>query len=177
MRLRPLLVMRIEMAWNISESFRNYHAMLQGFLRKRGASHDLAADITQETFLRILTVQPDAKPSNESAYLTRIARNISIDWYRRQRILDIIPNGEPFLSHIADEIPSAERAVISRQELRIMQSALDELPPEIRRIFFARQEGLTFAEIGARYGLSQHTVFSQMTRILVFLRHRLEAGR
>lgn len=165
------------MAWNISESFRTYHAMLQGFLRKHGASHDLAADITQETYLRILNVQPLAKPLNESAYLTRIARNISIDWHRRQRFLDIVPNGEPVLPYIADETPSAERAVISRQELRILQKALDELPPDIRRVFFARQEGLTFAEIGARYGLSQHTVFSQMTRILLFLRQRLEAAR
>lgn len=165
------------MAWNISDSFRSYHAILQGFLRKRGASHDLAADITQETFLRILTTQPDTKPKNEGAYLARIARNISIDWHRRERIIDIVNNSEPILSYLADEMPGAERAVISRQELRILQEALDELPPEIRRIFFARQEGLTFAEIGLRYGLSQHTVFSQMTRILMFLRQRLEAGR
>ena len=162
---------------DIAALFRRHKGELQGYLRKRGLSPEMAADLTQEAFLRILTAPADARVQNASAYLFRTAANLSVDWARRQRLLPMVPDQEAALAMVVDETPSAERLVISRQELAILQTTLDEVPARVRFVFFARLDGMTFAEIGRRLQVSQHTVFSQMTRVMILLKRSLDFAR
>ena len=165
------------MATDIAALFRMHQKELQGFLRRRGASPELAADLTQEAFLRLLTAQAEASVKNAPAYLFRTAANLSIDWARRQRVLPMAPDPETALALVADETPSVERLVISRQEIAVLQTALDALPSAVRFIFFARLDGMTFAEIGRRLKISPNTAFSQMTRVMVLLKRSLDHAR
>lgn len=162
---------------DIAALFRLHQKELQGFLRKRGASPEVAADLTQEAFLRLLSMPAEASVANSAAYLFRTAANLSVDWRRRQRFLPLAADPEAALATIVDETPSVERLVISRQELAILQSVLDEIPAAVRFVFFARLDGMTFAEIGKRLGISQNTVFSQMNRVMVLLKRSLDYAR
>lgn len=165
------------MAIDIAALFRMHGKELQGFLRKRGASPELAADLSQEAFMRLLTAPADTNVKSATAYLFRTATNLSIDWGRRQRLLQMASDQEAALLSVADETPSAERVIISRQELAVLQAALNELPPAIRFVFYARLEGMTFAAIGRKLGLSQNTVFSQMARVMILLKRSLDHAR
>jgi len=165
------------MAIDIAALFRLHHRELQGYLRRRGASPELAADLTQEAFLRLLTAEADANVKNAPAYLFRTAANLSVDWIRRQRFLPMATDPDTALAAVADETPSAERIVISRQEIAILEAALNELPATVRYVFFARLDGMTFAAIGKRLGISPNTVFSQMTRVMVLLKSSLDYAR
>lgn len=162
---------------DVGALFRSHQKELQGYLRRRGASTELAADLTQEAFVRLLTARTSVQVRHAPAYLFRAAANLSIDWARRQRLLPLAAGGDEPLFHVADEAPSAERIVISRQEVQILLAALQGVPPKVRYVFFARLDGMTFAEIGQRLGLSPNTVFSQMTRVMLLLKRCLDHAR
>lgn len=162
---------------DIQELFRRYRSDLTRYLRRRGASPETAADLTQETFLRLLTASPLAPIDNMQAYLFRTANNLSIDLARRQRLLPFLDNGDEVLEQLADEAPSPERVLLSRQELAILQAALNQVPQRPRNVFLARLDGRTFEEIGRLVGVPTQTAFSQMVKVMMHLRAALDRAR
>lgn len=163
--------------WDVQDLFRRHGRELKRFLQRRGVSTDTAADLTQDTFLRLLVGTPSAPIGNARAYLFRTANNLSIDLARRQRLLPLIDDAEAVFGSLADESPSAERVVMSRQELAILQRALDEVPDGPRDVFLARLDGLTFDEIGRRLGIPTRTAFSRMVKVLAHLKSALDSAR
>lgn len=163
--------------WDVQQLFRRYNGDLKRYLRRRGASAETAADLTQETFLRLLTASPLGPVDNVQAYLFRMANNLSIDLARRQRLVPFLDNGEEVLGQIPDEAPSPERVVVSRQELVILQSALNQVPQTPRSVFLARLDGRTFEDIGRTIGIPTQTAFSQMVRVMMHLKAALDRAR
>lgn len=163
--------------WDVQLLFRRYNGDLKRYLRSRGASAETAADLTQETFLRLLTASPLGPVDNVQAYIFRTANNLSIDLARRQRLLPFLDNGEEVLDRLIDEAPSPERVVVSRQELAILQTALNQVPQTPRSVFLARLDGRTFEDIGRTIGIPTQTAFSQMVRVMMYLRAALDRGR
>lgn len=162
---------------DVQQLFRRYNGDLKRYLRRRGASAETAADLTQETFLRLLTASPLGPVDNVQAYIFRTANNLSIDFARRQRVLPFLDNSEEVLDKLMDEAPSPERVVVSRQELAILQIALEQVPQTPRRVFLARLDGRTFEEIGRAVGIPTQTAFSQMVRVMMHLRAALDRAR
>lgn len=163
--------------WDVQQLFRRYNGEVKRYLRRRGASPEAAADLTQETFLRLLTASPLGPVDNVQAYIFRTANNLSIDLARRQRLLPFLENGEDVLDRLIDEAPSPERVVVSRQELAIMQAALNQVPQTPRSVFLARLDGRTFEDIGRAIGIPTQTAFSQMVRVMMHLRAALDRAR
>jgi RNA polymerase sigma-70 factor (ECF subfamily) len=61
-----------------------------------------------------------------------------------------------------------------RQLIADIESAVNELPEQMRRIFeLSRYEGLKYAEISSHLNISVKTVETQMSRALVKLRQKL----
>ena len=163
--------------WDVQQLFRRYNGELKRYLRRRGASDETAADLTQETFLRLLTASPLGPVDNVQAYIFRTANNLSIDLARRQRLLPFLDNGEEVLDQLADEAPSPERVVMSRQELAVLQAALNQVPQTPRSVFLLRLDGRTFEDIGRSVGIPTQTAFSQMVRVMMHLRAALDRAR
>ena len=62
-------------------------------------SREAAEDLAQETFLRaLLSLERLDRPGRFSAWLTQIARNLAVDWYRqgqtRSRLIPLVPMGK-----------------------------------------------------------------------------------
>jgi len=165
-------------AWDVQDLFRRHSAELRRFLRRRGASAEAAADLTQETFLRLLTAMPVASIDNERAYIFRTASNLSIDLARRQRLLPLVDDCADILGRLVDETPSPEQVLLSRQELAVLQAALDQIPDTPREVFLARVvDGKTFDQIGRTLGIPTKTACSQMVRVLMHLKAALDRAR
>lgn len=99
-------------------------------------------------------------------------RNLAADHLRRRRIAPFVA-GIEHLDYIADNRPSVEDTVLSRDELRRLQEIIDTLPPRCRQVFLlSRLEGLTYVEIAKRLDISPKTVFSHMVTAL----DRLKSG-
>lgn len=146
--------------------YSNHHGWLYGWLRRRlGCSHN-AADLVQDTYLRIMVSGRTPAPEQARPHLMQIAKGLVIDRYRRQQV------EQAYLEALALQSPECapspeERAVALDALLRIC-AMLDGLAPKVRETFLlSRFEGLTYSEIASREGISVATVRKYMLKAMV----------
>lgn len=145
------------MAWDLHGLFLKHSREINRFLRRRGHPPETAADLTQDTFLRVLSTAPGetAGNANQRAYLFQVSRNLSINHQRRAGLMRTVGLEDDESAALADPAPSAETVVYSRQCLAQVDAALAELPERTRRAFVMSRLGdRTIAEIGRELGLS-----------------------
>ena len=171
------------MTWDVSALFRHHSGMLMQGLRRRGFSAEAAADIVQDTFVRMLSIRAGSSdatviPDNPQGYLQRIARNLSIDLARRDRSSPFAGVSLDEMHGVSDSRPSQERVLIDRQKLTAIAAALDTLPPQTRRAFELYRSGeRTIAEVGREIGLSTSRTGALIKQAYTHLRHHLrDAG-
>jgi len=151
------------MSWDIHKLFVRHARDIAAALRRRGFAEETAADLTQDTFVRVLVSPPGeaAAIHNPAAYLFRVARNLGIDYRRRERIVTHVDLLAEDFAAIADPSPSQETAVYDRQKLALTRAALAELPVRTRAAFeMHRIQEMTIAEIAAELGLSASRTWS-----------------
>ena len=113
-----------------------YHGRLSAHIKKRVSDPELAKDLTQETWLKALRgIQTFRGASAFSSWLYRIAENVCIDYFRRQKHRDTDP------LHLIDENRITETHTCSSQALehaelrQALRAAIAQLPPIRRRVF------------------------------------------
>lgn len=143
----------------------DHHAWLLGWLRKRVGNRPDAADLTQDTFLRLLRSGSTARIQDPRNYLSTIARGLAIDLYRRRSL------ERAYLDAMArmpkDQHPSPETQALLLEALVEADRMLDGLPSKVRHAFILSQvEGLTYREIAQAMGLSLRTINNYLARAL-----------
>jgi RNA polymerase sigma factor (sigma-70 family) len=137
------------------------------FLTGRLKCPETAADLTHETYLRLYHSAHENPPDNARALAFRIAVNLAIDYQRRNTIKSRhIANLDTGLldNKIADTC-SVEplQILMSRERFDRLESALNELSPDCRRVFLLNKvEGLRYREIGERMNIT----IRQVSRLL-----------
>lgn len=127
--------------------------------------------------MRVMTATPQGQDDNPRAYLHQVARNLSLDFYRRQRLVEYVDMPEEEFRRIADNSPSSETVVYDRQRLAIIERALLEMPEQTRQAFMIHRLGeKTMSEVGAELGLSTSRVWTLIRRAYLHLRSRLNEG-
>lgn len=149
-----------------------YHRELLNFLDRALNDREAAADLTQESYVRVLAAQQAGRPIRHArALLYQTARNLLVDRHRRTRVRDDVgSSGEGGVVVAADPdqargARSLEPEVIidSRRNLAAVVEVIEGLPPRCREAFILhRFEGLSCAEIGERMGISVRTVEMQL---------------
>lgn len=143
---------------------------IQEYLDRRLRCKETAADLTQDTFIRLSEQMGRTRIENFRAYLFSAARNLFIDHTRRQEHR----RGEPLDVHDEHSAgpgsPTLEQAAIANQQLAALNEVIQNMPAPCREVFMlVRVEGLTYAEIGQRLGISPKTAYSRMVRALELL--------
>ena len=131
---------------------------LCNWLRRRAFSREHAADLTHDTFRRLLERGPMVSPDDPRNYLVTIARRLLIDDVRRRNIeravLDVVASHQQQIEHI-----TPERITAAVMLLDSLMAILDGLPKPARTAFLLRTlEGLTQQDIADRMGISLRTV-------------------
>jgi RNA polymerase sigma-70 factor (ECF subfamily) len=149
------------------------------FLVAMTRDRDAAADLAQDTFLKIHAARKqfgDAPPS--VAYVLTVARNTAISWLRRrkfeQRHFTALPE-ETLQAMAPADVGSAPDRVLSRQELQAeLLQALSALPADLREVFLLSEvEGLTYTEIAVVVDCPTGTVASRKHNAVGQLREHL----
>jgi RNA polymerase sigma-70 factor (ECF subfamily) len=132
---------------------------LCAFLRARfGAGPPDPEDVAQQAFLKLGERPADQALESPRAFVFRVAINLTLDDRRRQRRVDrsLVASG-PELSPPED--PGLEQALIAKDDLKLLEQVIAGLPERHRRYLAAnRIEGLSFAEIARRQGVSESLV-------------------
>lgn len=140
-------------------------ALVRRLTRKTGCI-ELARDLANETFLKVLGLAPAKFRLIEQpqAFLWRVSVNLLHDWGRARAI------GERSKAMVDDEDQNVLDQVTvleSRDKLRRLEQALQKLKPRTREIFIAhRIRGLTYSEIASETGLSVKGVEKQMSKAI-----------
>lgn len=116
-----------------------------------------AEDVVQEAYLRFDAAATDRPLREPLSYLYRIVRNLSLDIRRRAgRDRDRLLSGaEMIVSRLHEERPSPEAAVATKEELRLVNEAIAELPDRTRlALEMHRFSEYTFRQIADELGVS-----------------------
>lgn len=146
--------------------YQDHHPWLQSLLRKRLSNREDAADLAQDTFLRLLRAPvPQDEIREPRRYLATIARGLVTDLFRRRALerayLEYLAGLPQALS------PSAEEQLSIQQALLEVDRMLQGLPPKVREAFVLAQfEELSYPEIAQRLGISLRTVSNYLARAL-----------
>ncbi len=141
----------------------------------------LAEDIFQDTFIKVIRSLQSGKYSEKgifSSWVMRIAHNLIIDHFRREKNLKTYSNdqydGDLFNSaRFADE--TIEESIIKEQINMDVQKLVDLLPDDQREVIVLRHyAGLSFKEIADQTGVSINTALGRMRYALINLRKIIE---
>lgn len=155
--------------------FRQYQRQLIHYLRRVVSDEDTAADLAQETYLRLASVPAAQRISYPRAFLFRTALNLAFDYVRRRKTQRALASPGNLAATLPTPQDSPEQAVFDRQRLALFRQTLEALPPRCREVFILHKvKGLSYAEIAARLGVSQSAVEKHLMRALARCRSALQ---
>ncbi|MBP3788708.1 MAG: sigma-70 family RNA polymerase sigma factor [Prevotella sp.] len=149
--------------------------------------HDIADDIFQETFVKAITKLQMGQYTDSGKFqfwITRIAHNVIMDWYRAQKNEHIV---EPTIDNDLSNLRGAsildsyrETEIINEQILIDVKKMMNALPTPQREVVYMRFfQQLSFKEIAELTGVSINTSLGRMRYALINLRrmakdHKIE---
>lgn len=147
---------------NVHNLYCDHHQWLIGWLQRRIRCRDDAADLAQDTFLRVFDRRREVDQLREPrAWLSTIAKGLMVDHIRRREI------ERAYMQAIAalpePESPSPEATAIIVETLVRIEAMLEGLKPKARRAFLlSRLDGLTYPEIAVQLSVSLSSVEKYM---------------
>lgn len=152
---------------HIHNLYITHHGWLHGWLYRRVGCREIAADLAQDTFLRLLS-KPRSLNNTGSArgYLRTVAGRLCIDMWRRKSVeqawLEVLASRpEPI------DISPEERAMVVETFCEL-DDMLHSLPEKVAAAFIlSRIDGFTYQQIAAHLEVSERTVKTYMARAML----------
>jgi RNA polymerase sigma factor (sigma-70 family) len=167
-------VVNISMARDITALFEVYHREVERFLTRRVHSPEIAADLAQETYLRLLSVPNMDKIDDLRGFLFTIASNLARDYLRQRSRHEQVDSGS-LDSSIPSPAPSIEALMDAQRHVALLQQVIDELPPKTRAVLVLyRVEGCSYRDIATLLDMSPRTVEYHLRQALLHCRKRLK---
>jgi RNA polymerase sigma factor (sigma-70 family) len=139
--------------------------------RRFFGSNCLAEDATQETFLRAYQAVRRFEQGNVRGWLMRIAKNVCIDLWRKQRPECQMPADASI--DVPDPV-NLDQSMEMNRALEKVQQEMKFLSPEQRDCLEMKMEGYSYEETAQRTGMSLDAVKSHLQngRRMLWLRVR-----
>lgn len=141
----------------VAALFAEHSGWLQGWLRRRLGCPHQAADLTQDTFVRVLSAAQPLQLREPRAFLTVLAQRVLISFWRRRDL------EQAYLEALAAQpvplAPSPEEFLLVREAVEALDRLLDGLAPKVRLAFLMnRLEERTHVQIADALSVSVATV-------------------
>ena len=148
---------------NIRRLFERHYPSLVWYLHGRLGDRDLAEDLAQETFVRLM----DKPPRAPDAWLYVVAGNLARDAQRSDRrssrhlsIVDTDHSG----GEAADPAPAADMALCRAEESALVRDTLAMLPERDAALLLMRADDVSYREIAASIGVAPTSVGPLLAR-------------
>ena len=158
-----------------------YQIRVNGFIYSKVHDPDLADDIFQDTFIKVVKNLRLGKYKDEGRFLSwviRIAHNLIMDHYRKYKRL---PKHESKIENfdvmhrLAEQNSSIEESMIETQIHADLSLLIKELPDSQKEVLRMRLfQDMSFKEIGDQTGVSINTALGRMRYAVINLRKMIE---
>lgn len=144
---------------------------------------NVAEDLFQETLIKIINVIQEGKYNEEGKFLPwalRVARNLSIDYFRKEKRNPQIKNSEAILlmENLFKTEESMEKAIIRQENTTLVRGLINQLPEKQKEVLIMRHYNeMSFKEIAQLTNVSINTALGRMRYALVNLRKMVNQGR
>lgn len=153
---------------HIDTLYSEHHRWLQGWLSRKLGNAFEAADLAQDTFVRLLgasSAPAEGALREPRAYLATVARRLLLNHLRRRALEQAYLDALAVLPEA--HAPSPEQQLVILQALQEIDAMLDGLPPKVRSVFILSQiDGLTYAAIAAEMTISLRSVKRYMAQAM-----------
>lgn len=154
------------------QEFERRFASVFRYVDRLSGDPDLAADITQEAFIRLY--QRGSMPTNTGSWLLVVARNLFHNARskstRRRRLLA----GGEAQRLVKEPISSPETDLETARGRKAVRAALDRLPMRERELLVLRYEGYGYREIAQILDINEASVGTLLVRAKEAFRKVLE---
>ncbi|OOH80594.1 RNA polymerase subunit sigma [Pseudomonas koreensis] len=149
----------------VNDLYCDHHGWLKGWLRKRLSNSFDAADLAQDTFVRVIKARSALEIREPRPYLSMIAKGLLVDLFRRRSL------EQSWLEALAampqEQQPSLEEQAILLQALVEIDRLLQGLGPKVKQTFILSQfDGLTYLQIAERLNISVRSVNNYMAKAM-----------
>src|SRR5262249_32251750 len=142
---------------------------------RRVNRRDVAQDLSQEVYLRMLRAPEESAIQNPQAYLFTVAKNLLREYrlkeHRASQTLDV---DDPVVHEDLAVMPGFGAEIDLEQRKRRLHRALRELPAKCQAaIVMQNWYGMTYEEIAEKLGVTPHAVKKYVGRALAHCRTRM----
>ena len=153
-----------------------YERRLFSYLMVSVKNKELAEDIFQDTFIKVINTIRSGNYQEEGKFfqwIMRIANNLKIDYYRRLQRMPTVDGGEEFdiFTIIGSKDESVEEKMIREQTYSDLTHYVEYLPEEQKEVLKMRiYHDYSFKEIAEMTNVSINTALGRMRYALINLR-------
>ncbi|EWG10797.1 RNA polymerase sigma factor SigX [Cytobacillus firmus] len=160
------------------ELYKKYHQDVFQFLFYMVKNKELAEDLVQEVYIRVLkSYERFEGKSSEKTWLFSIARNVAIDSFRKQKgwKQKIMEKFDWSTQQVKDDLPLPEEIAVQREEIQMIYRCLDLCTIDQRLVIIMRYiHELTIIETADSLGWTESKVKTTQHRALKVLKNHME---
>ena len=159
---------------------KKHQQRLFSFIYSMVKDKDVANDIFQDTFIKVIKTLKKGNYNEEGKFLPwvmRIAHNLIIDYFRKNNRMPNFKNSDEFdiFSIISDDSLNVEKQIIQEQIFDDVRELINELPEEQKEVLIMRMyRDMSFKEISDNTGVSINTALGRMRYALINMRKLIE---
>ena len=165
----------------IETLIKRHQKRVYGYILLLVKNQHLAEDIFQDTFVKVIKSLQEGRYNDNGRFVSwvmRIAHNLIIDHFRRERQNCIISNDalEYDLFNTSKFSPkNIEDDIVHEQIIDSVRELVQQLPPEQREVVLLRHYAdLSFKEIAEQTNVSINTALGRMRYALMNIRKQME---
>lgn len=140
----------------------------------------IAEDLLQDTFIKAVKTIKSGKYNEQGKFLpwiTRIAHNLAIDFFRRERRYPtvVLEEGANLLNTLIFAEDSIEASQIKKETYSKLRIMIQKLPEKQREVLIMRHYAeMSFQEIANATNVSVNTALGRMRYALINLRKQMK---
>ena len=167
----------------LSILIKKHQSKIYGFIYSKMPDRDVADDIFQDTFIKVIKTLKSNSYNEEGKFLPwvmRISHNLIVDHYRKNKKMPMLRETEEFsiFSVLTDTSMNVEGRIITEVIEKDLQKIIKQLPDDQREVLTMRiYQDLSFNEIAELTGVSINTALGRMRYALMNLRKLIEKNQ
>ena len=143
------------------------------YIQKLIGDKNLAKDLTQETYTKVLETNQQSNILIKKAYLYKIAKNLVIDKIRRDNILKTTPYEEEHHAICEKEIP--EQIISDEYRQKRLKECIKNLSSKNKKAFVLfYYKGYSRKEIAKMMGVTTNAVEKNITRATLKIKEQMK---